>query len=204
MSAAAELEFSHQLHLGKVGLQCNVCHASVAGSDAATDNNLPQAQLCLVCHNGETAPKVDVAPLEDRTPAPRSFSFSHQQHLELGNVAAKLAEAIDNGAYLGPVPDIRAQLDAEGACVGCHRGMEQSTAVDASVDLPHMADCLVCHDQIDNPFTCETCHAPDFPIKPENHTREFIDAHSTGVLTAEQKLTCQPCHGRNFRCMGCH
>jgi hypothetical protein len=119
VGAAAELDFSHQLHLGKVGLQCNACHGAVAGSAEAADHNLPPAALCQACHNGQTAPSIELAALQDRTPAPRSFAFSHQRHLALGNIAATLAEAIDSGKYLGPAPDFRAKLDAEGACAGC-------------------------------------------------------------------------------------
>ena len=124
-ASADELEFSHQLHLGKVGLDCNVCHSSVSSSDEATDHNLPERALCLACHNGQTAPEIDASPLADREPAERSFWFSHEQHLALeANVAGRIAEAIDSGEYLGPVPDIRDQLNPDNACSGCHRGLE--------------------------------------------------------------------------------
>lgn len=203
-AAAAELEFSHKLHLGKVGLACTFCHSSAPASEAETDDNLPEQQLCLACHNGETAPNIDASPLAERTPAERVFRFNHKQHLEMGNPAPKIAAAIDSGAYLGPVGDIRAHLDADNACMACHRGLAQADSVDSKVDLPRMSDCLVCHDQVDNPFSCEECHPSDFAIRPANHTRAFVDAHSTGKMTAGQKLTCQPCHGRKFTCMGCH
>lgn len=201
---AAELEFSHDLHLGDVGLSCNVCHSAIIGSEESSDHNLPQQQICLACHNGQTAPSIDASPLAERQPAERGFAFSHRQHLEMENIAGKIAEAIDTGEYLGPVPAIREQLNSDQACVGCHRGIESAARVDSEVHLPNMPECLVCHDQIDNPFSCEECHAPDFAIKPANHTREFVDAHSTGKMTAAKKLTCEPCHGRNFTCMGCH
>ena len=201
---AAELEFSHKLHLSSVGLTCAFCHASADTSEAETDNNLPDQQLCLACHNGETAPSIDASPLVDRTPAERAFWFSHKQHLEMGSPASKIAEAIDTGEYLGPVPDIREQLDTGDACMACHRGLAEADAVDSAIHLPHMSDCLVCHDRIDNPFSCEECHPSDFAIKPADHTRDFVDAHSTGKMTAARKLTCQPCHGRRFTCMGCH
>ena len=182
VGAAAELDFSHQLHLGKVGLQCNACHGAVAGSAEAADHNLPPAALCQACHNGQTAPSIELAALQDRTPAPRSFAFSHQRHLALGNIAATLAEAIDSGKYLGPAPDFRAKLDAEGACAGCHRGIDEAVAVDSRIHLPRMADCLVCHDRIDNPFSCETCHPANFVLKPADHDREFIDSHSPAAF----------------------
>ncbi len=203
-AVAADLEFSHQLHLGKVGLSCNVCHSSVAASDKASDHNLPRPELCLACHNGQTAPAIDAAPLAERQAAERGFAFSHRQHLAYDNIAGKIAEAIDGGKYLGPVPDIRAQLDGGNACSGCHRGLETASKVDSALHLPRMSDCLACHDKIDNPFSCENCHPADFELKPASHTRDFIDEHSTGRMSAARKLTCQPCHGRTFTCMGCH
>lgn len=201
---AAELEFSHKVHLVKVGLSCAFCHSPAGRSETETDHNLPEQQLCLACHNGETAPGIDAAPLADRTPAERVFRFNHKQHLALGNPAPKIAAAIDTGRYLGPVPEIRARLDTGNACTACHRGLADADVVDSKVHLPPMSDCLVCHDRIDNPFSCEQCHPRDFAIKPADHTRGFVDAHSTGKMTAQEKRTCQPCHGRTFTCMGCH
>jgi c(7)-type cytochrome triheme protein len=202
-ASAADLEFSHKLHLGKVGLTCTFCHSAAVGSQAVTDNNLPEQQLCLACHNGETAPSIDASTLADRTPAERVFWFNHQQHLALGNPAPTIAKAIDSGKYLGHAGDIRERLDTDNACMACHRGLAEADQVDSKLHLPRMSDCLVCHDQIDNPFSCEECHPRDFAIKPASHTRGFIDGHSTGKMGFD-KLTCQPCHGRNFRCMGCH
>ncbi len=201
--SGADLEFSHKLHLGKVGLSCAFCHSSAESSATVTDDNLPAGQLCLACHNGQTAPNVDVSPLKSHTPAERGFRFSHQQHLALGNPAPHIAEAIDSGKYLAHVGDIRSLLETDNACIACHRGLSQADQVDSKAHLPRMSDCLVCHDKIDNPFSCETCHARDFAIKPVSHTRDFIDQHSTGKMGFD-KLTCQPCHGRSFTCMGCH
>jgi len=208
LSPAAELEFSHELHLGRVGLECGVCHAGAGRSDTVSDHLLPAAETCLACHNGQFAPEVDVAPLEGREAAERAFFFSHQQHLQLDrNIAAVLAEAIDSGEYLGFVPDIRDQLGAaaetEGNCQGCHRGLETAAKVDSDVHLPSMADCLVCHDQIEAPFSCEECHAPSFDLKPASHGPGFHDFHSSGELEYDSR-DCEVCHGRNFTCMGCH
>ena len=101
---AADLEFSHQLHLGN-GLTCTVCHSSAPQSQAETDQLLPRAELCLACHNGQTAPDIDVTPLRESTAVERVFQFSHANHLERGNAATAIAEAIDSGAYLGFVPN---------------------------------------------------------------------------------------------------
>ena len=44
--------------------------------------------------------------------------------------------------------------------------------------FPQMADCLVCHTQVDPPFTCEFCHAKDAKLKPANHPPEYLESHS--------------------------
>ena len=199
---AADLEFSHQLHLGN-GLTCTVCHSSAQQSQAETDHLLPRAELCLACHNGQTAPDIDVTPLRDSTTVERLFRFSHANHLERGNPAVAIAEAIDSGAYLGFVPEIREHLNTDNSCVGCHRGLEDAVTVDSSIHLPRMSDCLVCHNEIDNPFTCDTCHAPGFTLKPTTHLANFIDIHSSGDLEYDSR-TCEVCHARKFTCMGCH
>ena len=120
----------------------------------------------------------------------------------MGNVAPVIAAAIDKGNYLTPPGNIRALLDTKNACEACHRGMEESDAV-TSAAMPRMADCLVCHSQIENPFTCEKCHAKNANLKPANHVPQFLDTHTTGKLNLD-KTTCAVCHGRSFRCLGCH
>ena len=201
--SAAEFEFSHALHLGKAGLSCAGCHSGAAKSRQASDSNLPDAALCAACHNGQVAPPIDVSALAAREPVERGYRFDHQAHLALGNPAAHIAEAIDTGKYLGHAGGIRLSLDTGNACEACHRGLPESARVEPGAHLPRMADCLVCHDKIDNPFSCETCHEPGFPLKPADHSEGFIDRHSSGRANLD-KISCQPCHGRKFTCMGCH
>jgi hypothetical protein len=184
--------FSHRLHL-KLGLQCVGCHASAASSTQATDNNLPKEQACVQCHASVTIP-----------PPPKTLvvHFSHQQHLQMGNIAKLLARAIDSKNYLSSPGNIRKYLDSANACAACHRGMEESDAVTPAA-MPQMADCLVCHAKIENPFSCETCHAPGPHLKPASHTADYLERHSRPTETLD-KPSCAVCHGRRFTCLGCH
>lgn len=202
-TAAEETRFSHKLHMGEVGLPCAACHSSVTTSAAETDDNLPASATCLACHNGGEAPEIDASWLDTHEAADRNFRFSHEFHLGMGNIAPILAAAIESGDYLGHPPDYGDALETANACSACHRGLNQADLVDSKVHLPAMTDCLVCHNKIDNPFSCEECHAADFQLKPADHTRSFVDQHSTGKMGFD-KLTCQPCHGKKFTCMGCH
>lgn len=200
--AAQGWEFPHKTHLA-VGLDCQTCHATASGSEDAADHLLPDGGQCSACHNGQVAPEIDLTTLAERAPAERSYRFDHAFHLGLGNIAPLIAAAIDSGNYFGKPGDARKFLDSEHTCSACHRGLEESLSVDSPVHMPMMGDCIVCHTKVDNPFTCKECHHADVDLVPADHTREFIDLHSTGRLGLD-KASCLPCHGRNFACMGCH
>ena len=184
--------FSHRLHLA-MHLECVECHTAAPRSTRAEDNLLPSKEVCLQCHEDAAIP----AP-----PSTRLSAFSHALHLKMGNVAPYIAGAIDHHNYLQPPGDIRRHLNTGNPCQACHRGLEESDQVTRAA-LPQMADCLVCHTQIEPPFSCEDCHAKDAHLKPANHTDRFTDAHSSGKLNLD-KTTCAVCHGRSFTCRGCH
>jgi len=97
---------------------------------------------------------------------------------------------------------IRRHLNGTNPCQACHRGLEESVQVSAS-NMPVMADCIVCHSQIDNPFSCEKCHAKGDNLKPASHVQGFMSSHSSGTMNLD-KASCTICHGTNFRCLGCH
>jgi predicted CXXCH cytochrome family protein len=184
--------FSHRLHL-QLKIACTTCHAQASASTSARDNLLPKKEVCQGCHKDVTIP-----------PAPISAvaHFSHAQHLRLGNIAPLLARAIDRKTYLSPPGDERAHLNGTNPCVACHRGLEESDVV-TNAAMPRMADCLVCHTQIDPPDSCQLCHPGDMKLKPADHTPDFLDSHNR-KSTILDKASCTVCHGRKFTCLGCH
>ncbi len=186
--------FSHKVHLG-LDLQCTTCHTAAAASTKASDNLLPAKTVCLQCH--EDAQIQIPAP-----PQTRVAFFSHAQHLKMGNLAPTIAAAIDKKTYLQPAGDIRRHLNTQNACEACHRGLHESDQVTPAA-MPQMADCLVCHTEIDNPFSCEKCHAKNAALKPASHVPSYLSDHTSGKLNLD-KASCVVCHGRNFRCLGCH
>ena len=190
--AAYAAPFSHKFHLN-LKLQCASCHPAAATSTKATDNLLPVKPACRPCHEDAQIP----------APAPtRVVAFNHALHLKMGNIAPLLAAAIDKKTYLQPPGEIRRHLNSTNACEACHRGLSESDAVSPAA-MPKMADCIVCHTEIDNPFSCEKCHAKDAPLKPASHVPSFLSDHTSGKLGLD-KASCVVCHGRNFRCLGCH
>jgi hypothetical protein len=128
--------------------------------------------------------------------------FSHKKHLALGNIAPVIARAIDDKTYLSPPGNLRAQLNTNNPCEACHRGISQSEQI-TRANMPQMADCLVCHDQVEPPFSCSFCHTSEAKLKPATHTAQFLDTHPK-ALAALGRETCAVCHGAKFRCLGCH
>lgn len=178
-------------------LACAECHTLAPSSTSVQDDLLPSRHVCLGCHQESELPPIPPKP------ATLLNQFSHALHLRIGNVAPFIAKAIDTKNYLQPADDIRRHLDTGNPCEACHRGLEESDQVTHAA-LPQMADCLVCHSVIDNPFSCETCHQKDAAfLKPASHVEHFLDLHSSGKLHMDL-TTCAVCHGREFTCMGCH
>ena len=195
-SRAQAADFSHKLHL-KMVPKCVDCHSTVTTSTKVEDNNLPTQAACTKCH-----PDGRTINFPERTQINR---FSHQQHLQFGNISKLLAAAIDKNTYLSvkPATDIRAHLENnQNACIACHRGIFQNEAISHD-NLPQMADCLVCHNKIDPPDSCATCHAKSMVLKPSNHVEHFFSDHSSAKMVPD-KTSCASCHGRRFTCLGCH
>jgi hypothetical protein len=194
ISVAAAAPFSHKVHLQKK-LTCVVCHTGATKSMKAEDNLLPNPAVCSGCHKDSKQIK-----------APRVLAvskFNHALHAKLTGIGAVIGKAIDSGAYLGKASDVhRPDLNTTNTCMACHRGLDRSEEVSLAV-FPHMADCLVCHDKIDAPFSCEKCHAENAHLKPASHTNDWLDRH-TSRKVPKDKQTCAVCHGRQFTCLGCH
>jgi hypothetical protein len=129
--------------------------------------------------------------------------FSHKKHLKLGNIAPVIASAIDKGTYLGQGgPQMRPLLNGTNACTACHRGLEESNKIGRE-NMPQMADCLVCHNEIDPPDSCEFCHPASAQLKPANHGNGFLTRHNQKNSGLDLQ-SCAVCHGRKFTCLGCH
>lgn len=202
------LRFSHRFHLTETKATCQECHASAWSSNSSLDNNLPSEKNCLQCHDGAgTRKECTLCHADPKTAHPfqipaRNFRFDHKLHGTLGNLAPIIAAAIDSGKYLSSSGKFRKQLDTGNPCVACHRGLE-ATNYTSAANLPQMADCLVCHTEIDPPFSCQFCHTKEAQTKPPSHTHDYIDLHTSGKVKLD-KQSCKICHGTRFRCMGCH
>ena len=147
--------------------------------------------LALLVLAADTKPPVPLKP------------FSHKKHLALGNIAPVIVRAIDKGTYLSAPGNLKTLLANATQCEACHRGLRDSEEV-TRANMPKMADCLVCHDHVEPPFSCATCHPKDAKLKPSaTHTADFLDTHPKALKNLE-KGSCAVCHGQKFTCLGCH
>lgn len=197
MQGAAQVRqpFSHKLHLKQTS-GCQACHTNAEKSTEASDNLLPYETECVNCHH------------EVHIKEPRKTTvhrFSHAQHVQT-NPGPLIAAAIKSKTWLGAAKEAPKRLNASNACTSCHHDIEESEAITEATGkahYPRMADCLTCHNQINPPESCKTCHDPATNFRPADHTAAFVDGHAQKGAVAD-KQSCYGCHGRNFTCKGCH
>jgi hypothetical protein len=165
--------FSHEHHVGGLGLDCRYCHASVERSPIAS---VPPTHTCMTCHSQLYTQAAMLAPvrasLAENRPIhwrrvnviPQFVYFDHSIHI---------AKGIGCTTCHGPVGSMPLMRQAEsltmGWCLNCHRdptpylrahsevfdpewkppsdqveqGRELLTA--NQIDIKHLTDCSVCH-----------------------------------------------------------
>ncbi len=137
------IKFPHDIHAGKLGMNCLYCHYGAEKSPVA---NLPPMSTCMGCHKmavtdrpeivkltgyferGELIPWVQVYRLPDYV------KFNHKRHVRAG-VACQTCH--------GPVEKMKVVYQYSslkmGWCVTCHRQHMNDAKNPASMD------CVICH-----------------------------------------------------------
>ena len=135
------IAFSHKLHAGDNGIDCNYCHTGVRKSKNA---NIPSPNICLNCHSpqggivkltGATEPSVEIKKIhtavEKNEPIqwvrvhnlPDLVYFNHSQHVEVGGIECQTCH--------GPVETMEVVQQVTpltmGWCIDCHRKTELNT-----------------------------------------------------------------------------
>ena len=197
------IKFSHELHAGQYGIDCQYCHTGVEKSKNA---NIPSANICMNCHTAvNSGPKYgteEIAKIyahvgydpdkgsytgESRPiewvrihNLPDHVYFSHQQHVVAGN------------------------LD----CENCHGNVKDMEVVQ-QVSLLEMGWCIDCHREtevmVDNNYYQEHFHQvfkddystflEENPTKKEEVSlADFIKDHKKYTIGDLGGLECQRCH----------
>jgi hypothetical protein len=133
------INFSHQIHVSKVGLACTHCHTTVEKSPAA---GIPSVETCMKCHQAVATEKPEIKKLtkywEDKKPVPwkrvyllnarKYVYFSHKRHIKAELECAACHGHVEVMPVIKRVPDLKM-----GWCMSCHR------------DRGASIDCATCH-----------------------------------------------------------
>ncbi len=149
---AQPIAFSHKVHTGTVKLPCETCHAPSKSGQSLT---MPQAPVCMQCHQTIATDKPEVQKLAAMSKAgeiipwvrvyqvPSFVRFSHKMH-----------------------------LDNQNTCQECHGDVSQRERIFKETDIS-MAGCLGCHNVKKANVGCETCHTLDQNTRREPMERDF-------------------------------
>jgi hypothetical protein len=174
--AQGDINFSHKLHADENEIECESCHAEVAISDMASDDNLPSMDDCGNCHDIEDMDQCGLCHRNTDEPGgylevEREIIFSHKRHL------AK-----------------------DDRCFGCHAGIEFKK-VPVPEYLPPMYVCFECHDSKQERADCGMCHAAGMSLL-DIHPIEW--KHQHGERAAHEGDWCGQCHNYSDFCLACH
>jgi hypothetical protein len=137
------IAFSHQIHAGKLAMNCLYCHYSADKSPIA---NIPPVSVCMGCHKlamtdrpeikklssywerGEVVPWVEVYRLPDHV------KFNHKRHVKAGFQCDECHGKVETMTVLYQFPSLRM-----GWCITCHRQKLNDP------NFPATLDCVACH-----------------------------------------------------------
>ena len=124
LAKAQPLPYSHEQHVGGLGLDCRYCHTSVETSDFAT---IPPTETCMGCHAQVTPDSAVLTPVR--------ASFENNQPLEWIRVH-NLADFV----YFNHGIHVNKGI----GCETCHGRIDQMPVV-AKAESLQMDWCLECH-----------------------------------------------------------
>jgi hypothetical protein len=167
--------FSHQQHVGNLGLDCAYCPQAVFDGPHA---NVPAAQTCMNCHNPKKANVKGASPLL----APVRASFDTGKPVEWKRVH-KLPEY----AYFNHAVHVNKGV----SCVSCHGQVNEMKVVSHDKVLS-MGWCLKCHNE------------PEPHLRPVGQVTDLTWVKGTGPdengaaikqqLQVKPPMNCQSCH----------
>jgi menaquinone reductase, multiheme cytochrome c subunit len=165
------VEYSHALHVGKLGMDCRYCHTSVETTAKA---NIPPTATCMNCHayikteSPKLAPVFESAETGKPIPwvrvhdLPDFVFFNHAGHIQSGVGCVSCHGRVDN-------MEVVEQTEAltMGWCLRCHRAPEENLrprefVTDMTWEAP--GDPFVFgaelrkENQIEPSQDCATCH----------------------------------------------
>ncbi len=201
--------FQHSLHVDEMELTCEECHTGVSEANGPFWNIFPEMDLCLQCHDGDTAD--DACEYCHSNPDdPLSFSeswqesglgFSHAVHLTESDDCSKCHSYIDDDDEIG-FPNVWTESD----CQACHKDLDSGPGSHnlawknlhgSEVNSSTENTCALCHTN----NSCEECHQLQ-QFTPETHPADYLFFH--GFEAKAGVMECSTCHEIIEDCYSCH
>jgi hypothetical protein len=156
--------FNHQLHAGKLGMDCRYCHSHVESSAEA---NIPPVSTCYGCHSeGKLAILADSKLHREKTEFIRT-AYAADKPIEWARVH-KLPDYVRNFPH-------HAHIAAGVSCISCHGNIARQPVVWQHESLS-MAWCLDCH------------RAPEQHLVDLNDPTALFKSQVTQLFTVEQDM----------------
>src|SRR5699024_11206757 len=165
------IDYSHRIHAGQLGLDCQYCHTEVTESKQA---NIPPTQTCMNCHsqidsnNPEEVQKIRDS-WESGKPIewvrvhnlPDYAYFNHAIHVNMGVGCETCHGRIDRMDVVFQVEPLSMSW-----CLDCHRNPEQYVRPPSEVTTMgyqvenqlELGRKLVAKHNITPPTYCQSCH----------------------------------------------
>ena len=165
--------YSHQVHVNKLGLDCQYCHTNVEHSAVA---NIPATQTCMNCHKQVHAKSPKLLPVRESWATgkpvewvnvhmlPQYAHFNHSVHVKVGVGCETCHGRVDQMEEV-----YQAQPHSMSWCLECHynpeeflRSPEQVTemGLDAKRTAAQKSENLIRikKEGINPPKNCSACH----------------------------------------------
>jgi len=161
--------FSHQHHVGDVGLDCRFCHTSVETSASA---GMPSTEVCIGCHTYIWSQSALLEPVREsiRTGEPIAWTrvhdepdyayFNHSIHIHKGIGCTTCHGQVDRMPLMW-----RAESLSMKWCLDCHRDpsrfvrpRDEVFNLDWQPSNDERADELILQYHIESETDCSTCH----------------------------------------------
>ena len=122
------VEYSHQLHVGELGLDCQYCHTNVTSAD---HSNVPATQTCMNCHSQVRTESLKLLPVRESWATGESIEwvkvhtlpdyaqFSHKVHTNNGVGCESCHGRVDQMEVVSLTEPL-----SMGWCLECHRAPE--------------------------------------------------------------------------------
>jgi hypothetical protein len=163
--------FSHEHHVGGLGIDCRYCHTTVEYSSFA---NIPATKICMNCHSEMWAASPELEPVRQSYRTGRSIAwtrvhdlpgyvyFDHSIHISKGVGCSTCHGRVDKMPLTWQAQPLTMQW-----CLGCHRHPERyvrprdkvfEMAYAAPPDQLVLGRRLMKQYHIQSLTSCSTCH----------------------------------------------